>query len=160
MLQNITQEQRAELSDKFEQSDIAGREPLVRLLKQVGYEFEETKKYDRVDIIFKDKKGNTYHCEVKNRAEKYRKYDTHIIEFPKLEYLLTKTNPVYCCIFGDYIYLYGKQALKNAKTENMSRPKYTVYDGGMNYNSCASVEAKNATIYFFSKEDNKFIKVS
>ena len=147
-------------ADLFEQSDIEGRQPMVNLLKQMGYEFEETERYNKVDIIFKDKKGHTYHCEVKNRAEKYRKYDRHIIEFPKLEHLLSQENPIYCNIFGNYIYLYGKQALQRAKTENMSRPKYNVIDGGTKYSSCASVDASYATIYYWSYEDNKYIRVT
>ena len=157
---NLTNEQREELTIKCEATDIAGREPMIRLLNQIGYTFEETERFNKVDIIFKDKKGATYHCEIKNRDEKYRKFDTHIIEIPKLEYLLSKERPIYCCIFGDYIYLYGKQALSKARTENMVRPKYNVINAGNNYSSCASVNSKYATIYYWSKEDNRYIKVN
>lgn len=156
---NLTNEQRAELTTKCEATDIAGRQPMIKLLQQIGYEYEETERFNKVDIIFKDKKGLNYYCEVKNRSEKYRKYDTHIIEIPKLEYLLSKERPIYCCIFGNYIYLYGKQALLKARTENMARPKYNVINAGTNYSSCASVESKNATIYYWSEENERYIKV-
>lgn len=152
-------EQKNTLAERCEATDIEGRQPMIKLLTQLGYEFEETKKFDRVDIIFKDKKGLKYYCEIKNRSEKYRKFDTHIIEFPKLEYLLSKERPIYCCIFGDYIYLYGKQSLLKAQTENIVRPKYNVIDAGSKYSSCASVHSKNATIYYWSENDNKYIRI-
>lgn len=147
-------------TDLFESTDIIGRQPMAKLLTQFGYEFEETERFNKVDIIFTDKKGLKYYVEVKNRNEKYRKYDSHIIEVPKLEYLLSKERSIYCCIFGDYIYLYGKQSLLKAKTENMARPRYTVINGGTKYSSCASVNPKYATIYFLDKTTDKYIRVN
>lgn len=157
---NLTNEQREELTIKCEATDIAGRVPFLNLLNQLNIKYKETERFCKVDVIFTDKNNKEYEVEIKNRAEKYRKFDTHIIEIPKLEYLLSKERPIYCCIFGDYIYLYGKQALSKARTENMVRPKYNVINAGNNYSSCASVNSKYATIYYWSKEDNRYIKVN
>lgn len=155
---NTEYQDQAKLGELCEAADVAGRQPMIKLLTQMGFEYVETEKYNKVDIIFKDKKGKVWHCEVKNRSDKYREFKTHIIEIPKLEYLLAKENPMYCCIFGKYIYLYGRKALETATTANIYRPKYNVIASGTKETSCAEIRNYLATVYYFDEVSGRYIR--
>jgi hypothetical protein len=97
--------------DKFEESELKGRELLKSFLDQVGAEDQQPTvgRYNPVDYFF-TYKGKKVVAEIKVRDVQYQNYSTHLIEDSKLKALF-KAKEDNGCDFAYYINFFGEDAV-------------------------------------------------
>ena len=97
--------------DKFEESELKGRELLKSFLDQVGASDQQPTegKFNPVDYFF-TYKGNKVVAEIKCRDIQYKNYDTHLIEDGKLKSLL-KAKKDNDCDYAYYINFFGEDTV-------------------------------------------------
>lgn len=101
-------------------------------------------------------------AEIKVRAEKYKDYDTHMLERMKLNGMQTykEINDIdallYCCFFGDYLYVY--QLGDKYESESCRLARTTAIYSGHRDKEIIWLQSSTATI--FKLENNLWTKQS
>lgn len=145
------------ITDRFDSLEIIGRELFASWLKSVkakNIDFTEDK-YCPVDCIF-FYKGISYGVEIKVRDEKYRAYDTHMLQESKLKDMLKfqRDNKIdrllYVNFFGDWMYVYvlGNETY-NIQTINLV--KTTAESNGYTDKNIIWLDSNTAFKYFQNK---------
>lgn len=135
---------------KFTESEIIGRNKFKSWLDAIGAtDIEFTKElYCAVDCVF-TYKNIRFAAEIKVRAEKYKDYDTHMLEQSKLTGMILYKEEnkeidkiIYTNFFGDWLYIYG---LKNwYETETMELARTTAVYSGVRDKEIIWLEADKA----------------
>lgn len=152
--------------EKFQlyvESEKKGRDIFLSFLNQFNHitninEYEVT---NPLDLEFYDSNENKWYViELKNRPEEKRQYWGHMIEKRKwTDLLLDKKIPLYVNIFGDYMYIYDRNALHQVEWSEINRSVKTMYRPDIKHNSMVgNIDKKYSKLFIYNKEKNQWIK--
>jgi hypothetical protein len=157
--------------NNFLTAEEIGRQIFRQLLIQQGVKHSAPSKrdFDSLDYYYLNSRGKKVGVEIKCRNPKYEKYPTHLMEYKKFTSMLLKVvqkqidEAYYCCIFGDWIYMYNLKTITQYLNNNQCRVssgmfnKTTVVDKGQTQKLMLNLQPDWAIIYH--KEDGLWIKV-
>lgn len=136
----------------FTEAEDIGREKFKGWLETIkATDIYFTEEYCAVDCSFKHN-DISYVVEIKVRAEKYKDYTTHMLEQKKLTGMIDYKNTnsldvmLYCCFFGDYLYIYRLN--NNYETETCRLARTSAINTGKRDKDIIWLEATTALKYY------------
>jgi hypothetical protein len=158
------------MNNNFLTAEEIGRQIFRQLLIQQGVKISAPAKkdFDSLDYYYENSKGKKVGVEIKCRNPKYENYPTHLMEYKKFTAILLKLvqkqidEAYYCCIFGDWIYMYNIRNIAcylnngQCRVSSGTFNKTTVVDKGQTQKLMLNLQTDWAIV--FHKEDGLWIK--
>lgn len=153
--------------NNFEKSESIGRSYCLSWLKQLKAENIKfsTNTFDVIDVCF-EYANKKIAAEIKVRDEKYRTYNTHLIELNKLINISNyvdknnKDGAIYINFFGEnWLYIYNINQINTNCIKNWNLVVTTAEDNGTKNKEIIEIPNKLAQVYYRLNKESIWTRI-